>query len=165
MCALQIWLMILCASCKSTYPYMVDMQTGEKIIGYTKDCKYRIGHMPRISKDSLAKLRVDDSLVLAFSYASLLRPESEVLLGGGGGGRYQLNSGLKEGDSLNLAIKLYGQPVARKLFYWGDNSIKWEYTGLFYPHLAIITRPSESVIFGISVGEQFELDEKYIKDK
>ena len=142
-------------------------KTGEKIVGYGADCKYQIG---KTSKNALPQTFLDQmgkdslSIYLIFQYASNSR-ESETLLAGWTNDKYVTSRGLKSGDSVEKALKLYGKPVATDLLYWEDKEhrIRWSFEGLFYPNMAILIDTSNNIVRGVSVGNQFEVDKKFRK--
>ncbi|MFN0035905.1 MAG: hypothetical protein ACKVUS_12650 [Saprospiraceae bacterium] len=153
-------------SCSSTKETIVNSLTGEKAVGYDKDCLYRIGKTP---KNEIPQEVIDsykrDSLYLVFNYASFGQ-ESDRLLSAWAGGKFVTSKGIKPGDKVEQALNIYGKPKATRLEYWKDEQhrIKWEFHGLFYQNLALITDSTFTTILGISVGNQFETDKKYIKE-
>jgi len=152
-----------CISPKET---IINAQNGEKIAGYNKKCLYQIGET---SKDKIPKEKIDslerEGLYLVFNYTSFGQ-ESDKLLGVWVGGNYITSKGVKPGDKVQKALNIYGKPKATRLEYWRDEQhrIKWEFYGLFYENLALITDSTLTTILGVSVGHQFETDKKYIKE-
>jgi hypothetical protein len=145
---------------------IIDTDRGIKIVGYDKDCVYQIG---KTQKNSLPQTFLDQmgkdslSIYLIFQYASNSR-ESETLIAGWTNDKYVTSRGLKSGDSMEKALKLYGKPVATDLLYWEDKEhrIRWSFEGLFYPNMAILIDTSKNnMVRGVSVGNQFEVDKKF----
>ncbi len=160
---------IFCGACSSSKEFIIDIKTGEKIVGYSSDCKYQIGKTKKsdISEYFFKQMEKDSlSIYLVFNYASNNK-ESETLLAGWGNSRYITSKGLKPGDNMEKAIKLYGEPIATDLLYWEDrqNHIKWRFEGLFYSNMAVLIDTSKNnVVRGVSVGNQFELDKKFWRE-
>ncbi len=155
-----------CYGCISPRETIINAQNGEKIVGYRKQCLYQIG---AIRKDEIPQEKIDalikDSLHLVFNYISFGQAHDK-LLGVWVGGKYITSKGIKPGDTVQKALNIYGVPKASRLEYWRDekHKIKWEFHGLFYENLALITDSTFSTILGVSVGNHFETDKKYIKE-
>ena len=155
-----------CYSCFSTKETIINSITGQKMAGYNDDCLYKIGKTPR---NEIPQEVIDaynkDSLYLVFKYASFGQ-ESDKLLSVWAAGKYMTCQGVKPGDNVEKALSIYGKPKATKLEFWRDeqHGIKWEFEGLFYENLALITDSTFTTIRGVSVGRQFETDKKYIKE-
>ena len=79
--------------------------------------------------------------------------------------KYSTSKGISPGDSVSKVISVYGQPKATHVDYGvQDNSIHWEYKGLFYDHLTFFVDSSFTQVSSISLGNQFSLKKKYIKE-
>ncbi len=164
----KAWILIpllsITTSCATTKEYIVHVPTGQKMVGYNKDCLYQIGKTPKaaIKKavlDSLEK----DGLTLSFAYASG-KPDDNVLVAAWGVGNYSSAHHVNPGDPWDKAQKIYGKPRATMLRYWQDekHGIDWRFEGLFYPDLAILPDSSKSEVGAVIVGKMFDVDPKYI---
>ena len=156
-------LFMFCYSCSSGKDTIIDSETGAKTVGYSRDCRFQIGKTPKkqLSVEQL-KICEKDSLYLVFQYASFGQ-KSDKLVAGWAGGKYVTSKGVRTGDSVEKAQNIYGKPKATILEYWKDGNIHWMFHGLFYPNLVVLTDSSFTKVLGVAVGEQFPLDEKYIK--
>ena len=87
----------------------------------------------------------------------------------GVGGKYATSKGIRTGDSVQKALKIYGKPKAMILDYGKDDHIHWIFHGLFYKNLTFLTDPSFTTIIAIVVGKQKEFDvdlnKRYIKKR
>ena len=154
---------LFCDACASSKDTIIDAETGLKIVGYSRDCRFQIGKTKKedVSAEQL-KIYEKDSLYLVFQYASFGQ-KSDKLVAGWAGGKYVTSKGVRAGDSVEKAQSMYGKPTATVLEYWQDGNIHWMFHGLFYPDLAVLTDSSFTKVLGVAVGEQFPLDKKYIK--
>ena len=156
---------IFLSACTGPRETIINAETKEKIIGYSADCKYQIGKTRKseVSDELMKKLNAD-SLYLGFNDAAF-NIAHETLLGGGGTGKYISSKGLKGGDSLAKALRLYGKPIATDIEYWSDEQhrIKWSFEGLFYKDMVILidTSKGNTVRDGVWVGRIFPIDKKY----
>lgn len=159
-------IIIFNVACSPLKEYIIDTQTGEKVVGYTADCKYRIGKtkkadFPQIFWDQIIK--DSSSIQLSFNYVSYYTESKTLLSGGSANSRFSTSRGLKPGDSIEKALKLYGKPVATDLLYWEDKQhrIRWSFEGLFYKNMAFGIDKNKKIVIGISVGNEFEVNKKY----
>lgn len=157
---------LLCWSCSSIRESVIDEKTGEKIVGYDKNCNFQIGKTKRdeISEERLGQLKKDN---LTFRFAD--DPKEGVQKGQivsvAASGKYATVKGLRAGDSVQKALKIYGEPKAKILDYGKDEDhrIHWVLHGLFYKDFAIFTDASFTNILGFTIGEELNLDKKYIR--
>lgn len=154
------------SSCIGVKETIIDVETKEKMIGFSPDCKYQIGKTKKSEySDELIKELGEDSIYLDFRGAAFgfLGFESETLVSGSGAGKYMSSRGLKRGDSLEKALKLYGKPIATDVEYWRDmeHNIIWGCEGLFYENIAILIDTTTNTVKSISIGRAFPIDKKY----
>ena len=149
---------------------MIDGQTGEKVVGYSKSCTFQIGETVHdsITKVNIAKYQSD---TLAFVFSQLIDGNDiprNTLGSVSFGGKYITSRGIKIGDSIQKIESVYGKPKARVITYWEDpqHGIYWTFNGLFYNHLSFLTRDSiDTIPIAIYIGDYFDLNPKYIKKR
>lgn len=154
-------------SCSTIKESVIDSETGVKIAGYDKDCIFRIGKTKRedISEDQIEYYK-KDSLLFGFSIKPQNAPQQCIMISAGASGKYATTKGIKSGDSIEKALKVYGKPKARVIDYGKDekHGIHWVYYGLFYENLSFVTiDESSSIIIGFAVTKGFGFEKKYIR--
>jgi hypothetical protein len=158
---------LLASSCNSHREYIQDSITHEKIVGYGKKCKYRIGHTTPtdISEAEISRL-MTEKLEFKFKESSTSEKKDGSILFAVEWGSLTTRKGIKTGDSVEKALKAYGKPKARLIDYGYDEQHRIHFEmppGLFYKNLTFFVDSTETTIMGICLGPQFDLSKKYIK--
>lgn len=150
-------------SCSSIKESVVDVASGQKIAGYDKDCKFRIGKTTKeeISPTDLASFE-KDSVKFLFTEGT-----HGKMLGVGFSGNFSTSKGLKSGDPVEKALRIYGKPIAAELDYGKDevNRIHWVFHGLFYKNFSVFTDSDLKTVIGISIGAGPNLSKRIVKKK
>lgn len=166
----QITLLLIgilqCWSCSSIRESVIDLKTGEKVAGYDKNCNFQIGKTKRseISEERLGQLK-KDNLTFRFADDPKKGAQKGQMISVAANGKYATSKGLRAGDSVQKALKIYGKPKAKILDYGRDEGhhIHWVLHGLFYKDFAIFTDTSFTTILGFTIGEELNLDKRFIK--
>jgi hypothetical protein len=152
---------VLCSSCSTIKESVVDTESGQKVSGYDRDCKLRIGETTKgeISQSDIASFKRDS---LVFDFAQNARKEISAV---SFSGKYATSKGLKSGDPAEKALKLYGKPKAMELDYGKDEEhrIHWVLHGLFYKKFSVFTDPSFKTVIGITIGKGPDMDKRFVK--
>jgi hypothetical protein len=162
-------IIMCCISCSPIKESFIDLETGQKIAGYDKDCMYSIGRTNKsdIGNDEIDKMKHK----LYFFFADDERQAIPLgkLVAVSGSPNMVTQKGIKAGDSVEKALKAYGKPKARVIDYGMDANgyVWWIFHGLFYENLTIVTDESYDKVLGVTIGRRKEFDiklqKKYIR--
>lgn len=153
--------LFISTSCSSIKETFVDVQTGQKIAGYDKECPLRIGKTAK--KDvSYAQIEMYESngLYLMFLPNTESGHQDSLLLGvSTGSSRYQTLKGIKVGGDLDKAAHLYGIPKFKIIGQEAgkNDSVEIAIFGLFYNGLTFVSKgkgSNEIIYIGIHEGNQ-----------
>jgi hypothetical protein len=154
------------ASCISNRESIIDTRTGQKIAGYSKNCKYRIGKTEKtdIAESDILKLKSEE-LEFKFKQDTKTGTQTGEIISIAAAGKFATQKGIKSGDSIEKVLKIYGEPKARVLDYGIDeqHGIHFEISGIFYENLTFFTDSTLKYITGFTIGNEFNLNKKYVK--
>jgi len=146
----------------SVKEFIKENDTGKIVAGYSKKAALQIG-MPFECKQAFIESAMKDGLIP--QCVEQTGNSSKINLIYAANPKYSTSKGISPGDSVSKVISVYGKPRATHLDYGvQDKSIHWEFRGLFYDHLTFFVDSNFLRVSSISLGDQFSLKRKYIKE-
>lgn len=152
--ALIFLLLATLTACGPVKESFVDVCTGEKIAGYDKACKWRIGKTQRqeVSKKEIQEQK--GRLDFLFSRYRDQETPTNRLIAVFGNEEMITTRGIKVGDPLDKVEEVYGKPWSR-LVDMGNAPGSDErilFYGLFYDNLIFMTDASFQKVQAIVIG-------------
>jgi hypothetical protein len=157
-----VFIVVFLFSSCAAKDFILDPINRKIVAGYTKAAKFQIG-----SVFECDQLTIDEGMKegLIPQCDGKTGEPSRIKLVYIGSPKYATSKGISPGDSVSKVLKLYGKPRATLIDYGvQDNSIHWEFRGLFYKNLTFIVDSTFTRSSSISLGDEYPLKKKYIKE-
>lgn len=152
--ALIFLLLVVLSACGPVKESFVDVCTGEKIAGYDKTCKWRIGQTQRHEVTTEEMQEQKDRLVFHFSKWRGKALPTNLLIAVVGNEEMITTRGIKVGDPLDKVEEIYGKPWSRlaDLGNAPGSDERILFYGLFYDNLIFLTDASFQKVQAIVIG-------------
>ncbi|MDO8366456.1 MAG: hypothetical protein Q7T20_06640 [Saprospiraceae bacterium] len=142
--------LIFLVSC-SAKEFIINNDTGKIVAGYSNKSGLQIG-MPFECDQAIIEAGMKEGLIP--QCVEKTGKPSKINLIYAANPKYSTSKGISPGDSVSKVINVYGKPKATLIDYGvQDNSIHWEFRGLFYKNLTFFVDSTFTRVSSISLGD------------